>query len=83
MVLWESLVGKIQCSKCYRINNVAIKAYNGRRYFSTQEERTVDEINDIGNVSNEKMIDTERFVGSIVGVLSCTEFLSCSSCKGP
>ena len=27
------------------------------------------------------MIDTERFVGSIVGVLSCTEFLSCSSCN--
>ena len=33
LVLWESLVGKIQCSKSYRINKVAIKAYNGRKYY--------------------------------------------------
>ena len=81
LILWESLVGKVQCSQSYRINKVAIKAYNGRKYFSTLEETTVGEIYDIGDVSNEKRNDTEQFFGSIIGVVSCTEFLSCFSCN--
>ena len=84
MVMWEGLVNSIEIGKCYLITQVGVKAYNGEKYFSSTDQSEVKEIADIGEVteSQANAVGLEDFVGEIIGIVSCTKFISCVSCAG-
>ena len=64
LVLWEELVGKVDCNKCYCISNVAVKAYGGKKYFSSIEMSKIIEVDDIGEVCGESIVvDDGRVFG--------------------
>ena len=77
---------RLKCDKSYKISNVCVKAFAGKKYFSTLEATDVVEIDDIGSVCEANVAplgdNTEFFVGEIIGIQSCTMFHSCLSCKG-
>ena len=52
LVLWEKLVECVKVGKSYRVNDAAVKMYNGRKYLSSTDDCIVEEINDIGNVAD-------------------------------
>ncbi len=50
-VLWEESVETVENGKCYKVMNVAVKMYNGSKYFSTTDSSVICEVEDIGSVA--------------------------------
>ncbi len=86
VVIWEDLVNTMECDESYNISNVSVKEFAGKKYFSTTSCSKVIQVEKgtIGEISTEKVINSGRecFVGDIIGVVSCSLFLSCISCNG-
>jgi len=70
--------------KSYRIKDVLVKEHNGKRYLSCADGSSVEEVDDIGECSEESAVSIgggrETIHGQIVGILSCTRYAGCVAC---
>ena len=75
----------LEAGTSYKISEVAVKMYSGKKYFTLTDNSTVEVINDIGKVVEEAadsgMCCGKLVVGEVIGVVSCEEYLGCMSCK--
>ena len=74
LVLWEELVGRVDCNKCYMFTDVVVKAYCGRKYLSTTGASAISEadVSEVGDVCHESVVeqDDRRILSSIVKIVS-------------
>ena len=86
IVLWEKKIGCSQEDRCYKVENVHIKEFQGKKYLSVPDKCTIKDIDEIDNVA-EMDSDDERptaatvVEGVVKAVLSCEEYLSCVNCS--
>ena len=85
VVLWEEAVDMLEAGTSYKISEVAVKMYSGKKYFTLTDNSTVEVINDIGEVvegaADSGMCRGKLVVGEVIGVVSCEEYLGCMSHK--
>ena len=78
-------MGCLQEDRCYKVADVYVKEFQGKKYLSVPEKGTIediDEIDDVVEVDSDDERPTAAVVEGVVkAVLSCEEYLSCVNCS--
>ena len=86
IVLWEKKISCLQEDRCYKVENVHVKEFQGKKYLSVPDKCTIEDIDEIDDVA-EMDSDDERptaatvVEGVVKAVLSCEEYISCVNCS--
>ena len=86
IVLWEKKIGCLQEDRCYKVENVHIKEFQGKKYLSVPNKCTIEDIDEIDNVAEMDSDDKRPTAATVVegvvkAVLGCEEYLSCVNCS--
>ena len=81
--IWEGDIGKVCKGKCYRFFKVKFRQYKGKRFITTTEDSTINEIDDIGEVTKEiTLSNTQTEIrGQIAAVSFVSTYKACPSCN--
>ena len=80
-VLWESLQNSMVVEKSYSVCNITVKSFTNYKYFSSNDDTTIAEIDDIGQLTNSSPDSLPSIFGQIVGVVCFDNYQSCLTCK--
>ena len=84
VVLWQDDMNKFKLNNSYKLNNVTVRLFDGRKYLSVPSDSVIEGIANIGEVDNSEImpsIQAKSFAGEIVGVLSVDIYRSCLNCS--
>lgn len=78
-------VNRLVEGKCYKLPDIAVKVFDGKKFLSLSQEATATEISDIGQVgmvtSDAGECTGHQVVrGTVIGVQSMKEYRSCILC---
>ena len=81
--IWEGEIGKIQRGKSYRFTKIKMRQYKGERFLTTTEDGSVEDINDIGEVTMGKTLPNihREIRGRIAAVSIVSMYRACPSCN--
>ena len=86
LVLWEGDVQSLEEGKSYRLTDVGVRSYGGRKYLCYTAKSAMEVVEDVGEVSEEvvegeESEDSGRSVtGEISAVISTAEYRCCKFC---
>ena len=87
--VWEEDIGRLQKGHSYKLIDVMIREYSGKKYLSTALENShIEEVTDIGEVINTDMENLDQSLGitqqlhdvRVVGVIYLEEHGKCLKC---
>ena len=83
IVLWEKKIGCLQQDRCYKVADVHVKEFQGKKYLSVPEKGTIQYIDDVAEMDSddERLTAAAVVKGVVKAVLSCEEHLSCVNCS--
>ena len=81
--IWEGDIEKVRKGKCYRFLKVKLRQYKGKRFLTTTEDSTIEEIDDIGEVTKEiTLSNTQTEIrGRIVASSLVSRYKACPLCN--
>ena len=84
IVLWEGDVNRLTEGQCYKLSDMTVKVYDGKKFLSMSPEARVVDIADIGQVVTpdaEECSGNRVIRGMVIGVQSTEEYCSCILCN--
>ena len=51
IVLWEKKIGCLQEDRCYKVENVHVKEFQGKKYLSVPDKCAIEDIDEIDDVA--------------------------------
>ena len=84
-VLWEQQVDTLEINQSYKMLQVTVRSFNGRKYFSLGEKCEIEKIEDIGEIVDDDLDNGNGGAvvvkGEIVAVIGIDSYRSCRNCN--
>ena len=75
-------MGALTVGCSYKLENMSLRSFGGVKYVSVSENATINEVDNIGEISEDVPAMEGRIVtGEIVHVEKCEKYNSCRTCK--